>query len=275
MVITKESLILVEKTEVVSAHLVRKVKVDFYLPVNVVSPEKMSILLINDGQDLEKMGFEGILNSLYEQRDIGPVLCVGIHAGIERKMEYGTACQADFKGRGARAADYTRFILEELLPLIETTYHLPITREKAIAGFSLGALSALDIAWNHATQFSTVGVFSGSLWWRSKDQHDELYNDDTDRIMHQIIRKSIHKPQLRFFFESGKLDEERDRNKNGVIDSIDDTLDLIIELKAKGFKDSDIEFLLLDDGKHDVETWGKAMPAFLKWAFGVNGEWEP
>jgi len=267
MVITKESLILVENTEVISSHLVRKVKVDFYLPVNVAAPEQMSILLINDGQDMKRMGFEGLLNTLYEQQAISPVLCVGIHAGIERKMEYGTASQPDFKGRGAKASEYSRFIMEELLPLIQNAYHLPITKTKAFAGFSLGALSALDIVWNHPEEFSTIGVFSGSLWWRSKDQHDETYNDHTDRIMHQMIRKATVKPALKFFFESGMLDEQRDRNKNGVIDSIDDTLDLIAELKAKGYKESDIEFLLLEEGRHDVETWGVAMPVFMKWAF--------
>ncbi len=268
MVITKESLILVENTEVKSIHLARKVKVDFYLPVNVSSPDKMGILLINDGQDMHRMGFEGLLNTLYEQQAINPVLCVGIHASADRKMEYGTASQPDFKGRGAKAHEYSRFILEELLPLIQIAYHLPITKTKAFAGFSLGALSALDIVWNHPDEFSTVAVFSGSLWWRSKDQHDVTYDDNTDRIMHQMIKKATVRPALKFFFESGMLDEQRDRNKNGVIDSIDDTLDLIAELKAKGYSDSDIEFLLLEDGKHDVETWGVAMPYFLKWAFG-------
>ena len=267
MVITKESLILVENTEIVSAQLARKVRVDFYLPINVTAPEQLSILFINDGQDLERMGFECLLNALYERQAISPVLCVGIHAGTERKMEYGTASQPDFKGRGAKAAGYTRFILEELLPRIQITYHLPVTKAKAFAGFSLGALSALDIVWNHPSEFSAVGVFSGSLWWRSKDQHDASYDDDKDRIMHQIIRKSPNKPRLKFFFESGKLDEQRDRNENGIIDSIDDTLDLIAELKAKGYKESEIEFLLLEEGKHDVETWGVAMPYFLKWAF--------
>jgi enterochelin esterase-like enzyme len=267
MVITKESLILVENIEVKSIHLARKVKVDFYLPINVASPEKMGILLINDGQDMERMGFEGLLNTLYEQQAISPVLCVGIHAGTERKMEYGTASQPDFKGRGAKAPEYSRFIMEELLPLIQIIYHLPFTKTKAFAGFSLGALSALDIVWNHPDEFSTIGVFSGSLWWRSKDQHDVTYNDQTDRIMHQMIKNSSTRPPLKFFFESGMLDEQRDRNRNGVIDSIDDTLDLIEELKTKGYSDSEIEFLLLEDGKHDVETWGKAMPAFLKWAF--------
>jgi enterochelin esterase-like enzyme len=268
MEIEKESLLLVENVEIDSIFLHRTVKVDFYLPVNVAAPERMSLLLINDGQDMKRMGFEGILNTLYEQRAINPVLCVGIHAGTERRMEYGTAKQPDFKGRGAKAGDYSRFILEELLPLTQKTYHLPVTKEKAFAGFSLGALSALDIVWNHPSEFSTIGVFSGSLWWRSKDHHDLTYDDQKDRIMHQMIKNTTHKPRLKFFFESGKLDEQKDRNGNGVIDSIDDTLDLITELREKGYTEDDIQFLLLEDGRHDVETWGKAMPAFMKWAFG-------
>ena len=267
MVTTRESLILIENAEVESVHLGRKVKVDFYLPINVRFPEEMSLLLINDGQDMITMDFENILNNLYEQQAIKPVLCVAIHAGPERKMEYGTASQADFKGRGEKAGAYTCFVLSELLPLIQITYHLPHLREKVFAGFSLGALSALDIVWNHPHEFSTVGVFSGSLWWRSKDQHAADYDDDQHRIMHQIIRKSVKKPALKFFFESGMMDEQKDRNQNGVIDSIDDTLDLISELRSKGYNDNDIEFLLLEDGKHDVPTWGKAMPVFLKWAF--------
>jgi enterochelin esterase-like enzyme len=269
MVITKESLILVENTEVESVHLGRKVKVDFYCPVNVRFPEEMSLLFINDGQDMVVMDFESMLNNLYEQKAIKPVLCVAVHAGPERKMEYGTASHVDFKGRGEKAGAYTCFILTELLPLVQIKYHLPHIRQKAFAGFSLGALSALDIVWNHPGEFSAVGVFSGSLWWRSKDQHDKEYDDDKHRIMHQIIRKSTTQPQLKFFFESGRLDEQRDRNKNGVIDSIDDTLDLISELKAKGYTENDIEFLLLEEGKHDVATWAKAMPLFLKWAFGI------
>src|SRR4030095_8905041 len=270
MVITKESLILVENIEVESVHLGRKVKVDFYLPINVRFPEEMSLLLINDGQDMVTMDFENILNKRYEQQAIKPVLCAAIHAGTERKMEYGTASEVDFKGRGEKAGVSTCFILFELLPLIHLPYHLPRVQEKAFAGFSLGALSALDIVWNHPDEFSTIGVFSGSLWWRSRDQHDKDYDDDKHRIMHQMIRKTEVRPALKFFFESGQLDEQRDRNKNGVIDSIDDTLDLITELKAKGYSDSDIEFLLLEDGKHDVETWGRALPFFLKWAFGIS-----
>jgi len=269
MVLVKESLILIENLQVESAHLSRTVKVDCYLPINVSTPENLELLLINDGQDLEKMGFESLLNQLYETRAIRPVLCVGIHCSAERKMEYGTASETDFKGRGAKSGLYTRFIMEELIPLIQETYHLPSIKTKSFAGFSLGGLSALDIVWNHPNEFSGAAVFSGSLWWRSKDQHDSSYDDDSDRIMHQMIRRGPKRKGLKFFFECGMLDEQKDRNQNGIIDSIDDTMDLIEELRDLGYNDCDIEFLLLDDGKHDVETWGRAFPLYLKWAYGL------
>jgi hypothetical protein len=64
------------------------------------------------------------------------------------------------------------------------------------------------------------------------------------------------------------LDEKADRNNNGIIDSIDDTISLIDELTAKGYsREKDIVYLELADGRHDVPTWGRAFPAFLQFAF--------
>jgi enterochelin esterase-like enzyme len=158
--------ILVEEKEITSELLNREVKIDVYLPTHVKHPEQMSLLLINDGQDLPKMPFEEILEDLYYYQDIEPLICVGIHCGPERKMEYGVAKQADYLGRGASAGAYTQFIFEELIPFLRETYHLPHVKEKAFAGFSLGGLMALDIVWNYPHEFTKVGIFSGSLWWR-------------------------------------------------------------------------------------------------------------
>jgi enterochelin esterase-like enzyme len=256
-----------------SFFLEREVTIDFYSPYIVQEYSNISLLLFNDGQDLEKMMFEKILARLVDENKISPVLCVGIHAGKDRKNEYGTAKILDYKGRGAKASAYTRFVFEELIPFIRTTSKIAEFKEKAFAGFSLGALSALDIAWNCPTEFSKIGIFSGSLWWRTKDQDDEDYNDDTDRIMHQQIRRGTYYPWLKFFFECGAADEEDDRNHNGIIDSIDDTLDLIKELINKGYNpETDIEYLQIDDGKHDVETWARAMPDFLMWGWGDSQE---
>jgi enterochelin esterase-like enzyme len=265
----KTTNISVENQIIISELLEREVKVDFYIPSNAGNLNGISLLLINDGQDLQTMGFDEILDELYEDNAISALLCVGIHCSTDRKNEYGTAKILDYKGRGARAALYTRFVFEELLPFIRSSLNVYSFSEKSFAGFSLGGLCALDIVWNNPREFSKVGVFSGSLWWRDKDQDDPDYNDDRDRIMHRQIREGDYAPWLKFFFEVGTLDEIADRNNNGVIDSIDDTVSIIDDLEAKGYdRNKDIEFIELKEGRHDVPTWAKAFPDFLRWGWG-------
>ena len=267
----KESVIHTEDEHLKSGFLEREVKIEFFFPAQVANNGPISLLLINDGQDMEKMHFQTILRHLYTANKIEPLLFVAIHAGEDRKMEYGTQNIPDYKERGGKAALYTSFIFDELLPHIRQKYSITSFKEKAFAGFSLGGLSALDIVWNRPGEFTKVGVFSASLWWRSVDQEDEEYDDDKHRIMHQQVRNGKYAPWLKFFFQCGVLDEKKDRNKNGIIDSIDDTLDLMKELEAKGYdREYDIHYLELEDGHHDVFTWGKAMPEFLKWGWGLN-----
>jgi enterochelin esterase-like enzyme len=254
-----------------SRFLQREVKVDLYRPVFSDKNDSLNLLLINDGQNLEELGLGQLLEELYTKQKIQPMLCVGIHAGTERKMEYGVAGQPDYLGRGARADLYTSFVLDELLAAIYKQYPGLSFAEKAFAGFSLGGLSALDIVWNHADLFKKVGVFSGSFWWRSLDQDDPKYKDDEHRIMQQEVRNGKFFPGLKFFFQCGNKDETKDRNGNGIIDSVDDTLDLIKELTKKGYEPlKDIEYIEMKEGRHDIATWAQAMPLFLEWGWKIN-----
>src|SRR3989337_1600201 len=59
--------IIVESAELNSEFLERTVKVDFYLPLHIERPEELSLLLINDGQDLVTMGFEKLLEDFHQQ----------------------------------------------------------------------------------------------------------------------------------------------------------------------------------------------------------------
>lgn len=265
---TGQSALAVEQRQVASIHLERPVTVDFYSSPGMEAGASFSLLLINDGQDLAQMDFSAMLQALVEEGQVRPLLCVGIHAGENRRMEYGTAGRPNYLGQGAQAAAYSRFVREELLPLLHRHYPMERCRDQGFAGFSLGGLSAIDMVWKHPDLFATAGVFSGSLWWRSRGLEDG-YNEATDRIMHQQVKEGAYRPGLRFFFTTGSLDETADRNNNGIIDSIDDTLDLIRALEAHGYDaQRDIRYLNYEDGRHDVQTWGRAMPAFLVWGWG-------
>jgi enterochelin esterase-like enzyme len=225
----------------------------------------LHLLLLNDGQDLETMQYDQILRQLYRKNLISPVLTIGIKAG-NRLQEYGITNRPDFKKRGAQARNYSRFIREELLPAIHAQTGLENFASYNIAGFSLGALSAFDIAWHQSDIFSKVGAFSGSFWWRSKDIGAGYTSND--RIAHKLIRDTRKKPDLKFWFMVGTKDEDTDRDQNGIVDSVDDTTDLILELYKKGYtRNKDINYVELIGGRHDVPTWGSMMPKFLLWAY--------
>ncbi len=256
-------------SDIYSPILGRLVVADVFIPPNFyVSKKQYPFLVLNDGQDSDAIRLKSTLTRLTRNNEIVDVVVIAVHAG-DRLQEYGVATQADYKARGSRAALYTDFLMEELLPVVKAMYRVDLHhKNNSIAGFSLGGLSAFDIAWRHPEIFKKVGSFSGSFWWRTKS-YSEGYEDAYDRIVHSMVQKDIYRPGLQFWFQTGTEDEPADRNNNGIIDSIDDTLDLIVELTRKGYRPyHDIEYLEVNGGNHSQKTWAKALPHFFKWAFG-------
>jgi len=247
-----------------SEYLDREVTVYLYLPPNFKSTSAdYPVLFFHDGQDLERMNFQDQLETAYQEKHLSFHIVAGIVAG-DRMQEYGTGAIEDYAGRGNRSAQHNNFTLKELLPILQRDYRAAKGDFKhSVAGFSLGGLAAAYLAWENPVYFRCVGIFSGSLWWRSMP-YDEQY-PDANLIMHRLMDTSTKRANLRLWFQAGTNDETSDRNKNGVIDAIDDTLFLIRILKNLGYTDDEVTYLEIQDGRHEPATWSIAMPDFLRW----------
>ncbi|MBK7123442.1 MAG: hypothetical protein IPH68_11905 [Chitinophagaceae bacterium] len=73
-----------------SRHLQRQVKLTIISTPMPDDKTELNLLILNDGQDMEKLGVKEALDSLYKKGLIRPLLIVGVHAG-DREQEYGVA----------------------------------------------------------------------------------------------------------------------------------------------------------------------------------------
>ncbi len=257
------------KGHFLSKNLNRKVRFRFVAQGNYKKSNlSFPVLLMNDGQDYQAMDIEKTLVQAFSDAEVKPFCYVGIDCNEDRMNEYGVSGIPDFKNRGKRAASYSKFIVEEFVPFLKKEFHVSDNHQEWVyCGMSLGGLSAFDIMYNHPNLFGKVGVFSGSFWWRKKAyvKGDVL---DRSRMILDVIKNRPYVPGQKFWFQCGTKDETADRNNNGVIDAIDDTMDVIKELQKKGYSyPGAITYVEVEGGKHDLPTWGKVFPSFLRWAF--------
>jgi enterochelin esterase-like enzyme len=159
-------------------------------------------------------------------------------------------------------------VVEEILPWAAAHYGLELRRERTgVCGASMGGLSAFDLAWRHPDIFGFAGVFSGSLWWRGDDS--AVAAQQSSRLAHRQVREAKAAPPVRFWFQAGTRDETDDRDGNGVIDAIQDTTELMDELRARGWRDGkNMTYAQVEGGEHNEATWARVLPDFLRWAFG-------
>ena len=254
--------------EIFSRHLQDFRKAHVFLPPSYQKSSKhYHVLYVNDGQDMKMLQLKENLNKLYSEELIEEIIVVALPAH-NRMQEYGTAGIPDYKRRGSLAGKYTKFIINELIPFINAQYRTSkFIPKTGIIGFSLGGLTAFDITWNYPFHFGLVGAFSASFWWRSK-AFEEGYDEDNDRIMHNIVKASAKKEGLKFWFQAGTEDEKEDRNNNGIIDAIDDILDLMKILEDKGYQpELDMYYEEVEGGEHNYDTWSEVLPKFLLWAY--------
>jgi hypothetical protein len=87
--------------------------------------------------------------------------------------------------------------------------------------------------------------------------------------MYAKLKEPGKKPALQYWFYAGGAEEISDRDKDGIIDVIDDTRDIITLIRQKQIPaEGDLVYKEAKYGKHDYPSWTAVFPGFLVWAFG-------
>jgi predicted alpha/beta superfamily hydrolase len=100
---------------------------------------------------------------------VPPFIIVAVDNTPDRMAEYTWVPDPRFGG-GGRAAEYARYLVEELKPSIDSTYRTrPEAGHTVVVGSSLGGIVSLWLGLRHPEVFGRVGCVSPAAWWARRD----------------------------------------------------------------------------------------------------------
>lgn len=126
---------------------------------------RFPVLYLHDGQNLfdANTAFAGVpwradetAERLVRAGACRPAILVGVANSPDRIREYA----------GDMAANYARFLSEEVKPFIDKSYRtLPGASDTAVGGSSMGGLASLELCRRLPETFGLCAAMSPSLWW--------------------------------------------------------------------------------------------------------------
>jgi enterochelin esterase-like enzyme len=143
------------------------------------------------------------------------------------------------------SADYSKFLLDEILPEVEKNVKLSTNPElRAICGISSGGICAWTVAWERPDSFRKVLSHVGSF-----------VNIRGGHNCEALIRKTEKKP-IRVFLQDGENDLD---NEHGNWPLANQQM-----AKSLAFKGYDYQFVM-GTGEHSGQHGGAILPESLRW----------
>ena len=239
-----------------------------YLPPDYGSAQdrRYPVLYLHDGQNLfdaatafagNDWGLDELAEELIQAGEIQPLIIVGIYnAGAKRMAEYTHV--RDRRGRGGRARNYARLIVEDLKPFIDSEYRTrPDRANTGLGGSSLGGLVTLYLGLHHPDTFGKLIVMSPSIWW-------------ANRAILREVRKLRQRLPQKIWLDIGTCEGQ---NPDACVKNAKDLADALV---AKGWQpEHDFKFVEDQGAGHNEKAWGFRIRDALKFLFPPESSSNP
>jgi predicted alpha/beta superfamily hydrolase len=218
-----------------------------YLPPGYAqqTDRRYPVLYLHDGQNVfdAATSFAGewqadeTAERLIAEKKIEPLIICAIANNKDRMAEYTP--WADAKHGGGNGDAYARFIVEEVKPLIDSTYRTRTTREDtAVGGSSLGGLISLHIATKYPDRFGKIAALSPALWWSNS------------AMLHETISLP---PHTKIWLDAGSEEGQ------GVVDAV--------RKMGDSLHGQDVKVSIIDGARHNEAAWAKRFDQVLLFLF--------
>jgi enterochelin esterase-like enzyme len=232
------------------------------LPEGYASPDnhgrRYPVLYLNDGQNLfdvctatsgsEEWRADETVRELTERGEIPPILVVGIdNAGLRlRGREYLPYVDETLQPPmpDPQGALYPRFLLDEVVPFVESRYRtLPGARNRVLGGSSYGAGAALFTAIHRPQSFGGLLLESPSV-----------YADD-DHLLREA--RAVRRWPSRVYVGTGTVNEP-----------VEDVAKLRAVFEHASLGRDRLRVVIQDGAGHSERWWAQRLPEALRFLFG-------
>lgn len=212
--------------------------------------DRYPVLYMHDGQNIfdphtSTLGFDWRLDevatALIAEGKIREIIIVGIYNTDERTAEYSPA---------HLGPDYTRFLMEELKPFIDSHYRtLTDPANTAVMGSSMGGLISFDLAWEHPDVFGMAGCLSSA------------FLVDNNEILKRVAKTAKPPLTVKFYLDNGTKGLEKKLSRG--------FRKMAKLLKKKGYTEGVNLVIYKDEGAEHSETaWAHRVHRPLLFFFG-------
>ena len=234
-----------------------------YVPAQYDSRKPAALMVFQDGHAFFSLTGDyripNVFDNLIYRREMPVTIGVFINPGRTPDQAESSASNWGDSINNRRVEynelndDYSRLIVDELLPRLKQDYSISDDPEyRAIAGASSGAICAFTVAWHRPDQFrkviSTIGSFTNI-------RGGHVYPD--------LVRQSERKP-IRIYLQDG-VNDLRGRRRGGAYDPEWDwhaqNRKMVAALTEKGY---DVNYCW-GIGTHSNKQGGAIMPEMLRW----------
>ncbi len=146
------------------------VLIDIYTPPEYSERRDYPLLLLHDGEvifDKNNWNLASVLDDLIVRKRIEPIIAVAIHHQGKRNDWYipyeDPWIRRNWGSYTPSSDEYARLILQDVIPYLESEYHITKGRT-GVMGFSLGGLISTWLGVHFSDEFKYSASLSGSYW---------------------------------------------------------------------------------------------------------------